>query len=228
MSPTRRPTKRPSAGPERAAAAAPIRRSVLSPWWRTARTCCSAARWAAYRTGEITLAKAVLPRLKQGMLCLADRNFFGFALVEAGAGNGRGPAVAVKKNMRLACEKRLPDGSYLSRIYPSERDWRHKTNGIVVRVIEYRLDGIADAEPLYRLVTTILDPDKAPADRTGGAVPRALGDRNRVRRTQDPPARRQDRPAQQDARSGPAGVLRAHDGPLRHPRPDARSRAESR
>ena len=32
-----------------------------------------------------------------------------------------------------------------------------------VRVIEYRLDGVAAAEPLYRLVTTILDPDQAPA-----------------------------------------------------------------
>jgi IS4 transposase len=69
----------------------------------------------------------------------------------------------VKKNMRLACEKRLPDGSYLSRIYPSERDWRHKSNGIVVRVIDYELDGVADAEPIYRLVTTILDHEKGPA-----------------------------------------------------------------
>ena len=32
-----------------------------------------------------------------------------------------------------------------------------------MRVVEYRLEGIADAEPLYRLVTTILDPAAAPA-----------------------------------------------------------------
>ena len=32
-----------------------------------------------------------------------------------------------------------------------------------VRVIAYRLAGIPGAEPLYRLVTTILDPDQAPA-----------------------------------------------------------------
>jgi Transposase DDE domain len=32
-----------------------------------------------------------------------------------------------------------------------------------VRVVEYWLEGIADAEPLYRLVTTILDPAAAPA-----------------------------------------------------------------
>jgi len=33
----------------------------------------------------------------------------------------------------------------------------------VVRVIEYRLEGVPGAEPLYRLVTTILDPSQAPA-----------------------------------------------------------------
>ncbi|HUB52168.1 MAG TPA: hypothetical protein VL986_08480 [Terracidiphilus sp.] len=32
------------------------------------------------RTGEIRLPKVVLPHLKKGMLCLADRNFFGFEL----------------------------------------------------------------------------------------------------------------------------------------------------
>jgi hypothetical protein len=32
-----------------------------------------------------------------------------------------------------------------------------------VRVIEYRLEGIPEAEPLYRLITTILEPNEAPA-----------------------------------------------------------------
>ena len=32
-----------------------------------------------------------------------------------------------------------------------------------MRAVEYRLEGVTDAEPLYRLVTTILDPAKAPA-----------------------------------------------------------------
>jgi Insertion element 4 transposase N-terminal/Transposase DDE domain len=117
----------------------------------------------AYAKGEITLAKEVLPNLRPGMLCLADRNFFGFELWKQAQATGADLLWRVKKNMRLACEKRLPDGSYLSRIYPSERDWRHKTNGIVVRVIDYELDGVADAEPIYRLVTTILDHEKAPA-----------------------------------------------------------------
>src|SRR5712664_2311622 len=38
------------------------------------------SQMADYNTGEITLAKAVLPSLRKGMLCLADRQFFGFEL----------------------------------------------------------------------------------------------------------------------------------------------------
>ena len=60
-------------------------------------------------------------------------------------------------------EKRLPDGSYLSRIYASTKDRRKKCNGIVVRVIDYRLKDVAEAEPLYRLITTLLDHEQAPA-----------------------------------------------------------------
>jgi hypothetical protein len=116
------------------------------------------------RTGEITLAKAVLPSLKKGMLCLADRNFFGFELWQLARGTGADLLWRMKKNMRMASEKPLPDGSYLSHVYPSEWDWRHQTNGVVLRVIDYRLEGIEGAEPIYRLATTILDPGKAPAE----------------------------------------------------------------
>jgi hypothetical protein len=117
----------------------------------------------AYATGEITLSKTVLPCLRKGMLCLADRQFFGYELWKQARATGADLLWRVKKNMRLACEERLPDGSYLSRIYPSERDWRHKANGIVVRVIDYQLEGVEGAEPIYRLVTSILDYEKAPA-----------------------------------------------------------------
>lgn len=116
-----------------------------------------------YKTGEITLAKAVIARLEKGMLCLADRNFFGFELWKRARATGADLLWRMKKNMRMASEKRLPDGSYLSHVYPSERDWRHKTNGIAVRIIDYRLEGIEGSEPIYRLATTILDAGQAPA-----------------------------------------------------------------
>jgi Insertion element 4 transposase N-terminal/Transposase DDE domain len=116
-----------------------------------------------YATGEITLAKAALKRLKPGMLCLADRNFLGYQLWQQAQASGADLLWRGKKHLRLAREAELPDGSYLSRIYASERDWRKKTNGIRVRVIEYTLEGVPEAEPSYRLVTTILDHNVAPA-----------------------------------------------------------------
>ncbi len=118
----------------------------------------------SYRTGGIVLAKAVLPRMRNGMLCLADRNFFGFELWQLAQATGADLLWLMKKNMRMACEKRLPDGSYLSHVYLSERDWRHKTNGIALRVVDYCLEGIEGSEPIYRLATTILNPDKGPAN----------------------------------------------------------------
>jgi hypothetical protein len=119
------------------------------------------SQMAPYGTGEVTLAEPVLASLRPGMLCLADRQFFGFELWTLASRTGADLLWRIKHNMRLAPDQRLPDGSYLSRIYPSERDWRHKTNGVVVRVIDYRLEGAADAEPIYRLVTTLLDPARA-------------------------------------------------------------------
>jgi hypothetical protein len=121
------------------------------------------SRMADYATSEIALAKTVLPSLSKGMLCLADRGFFGFEMWKQAAATGADLLWRVRKNIHLSCEKRLPDGSYLSRIYPSRQDQRRGRNGIVVRVIEYRLEGVEGAEPLYRLATTILDQKRAPA-----------------------------------------------------------------
>jgi hypothetical protein len=122
-----------------------------------------ASQMSGCATGEITLARDVLAGLRPGMLCLADRQFFGFALWQQACGTGADLLWRIKKNICLPCDQRLPDGSYLSHIYACAGDRRRKTNGVLVRIIEYRLKGVEGAEPLYRLVTTILDPDQAPA-----------------------------------------------------------------
>lgn len=116
-----------------------------------------------YATGEITLAKAVLSALRKGMLCLADRNFFGFTLWVQARSTGADLLWRVKTNARLPREQPLADGSYLSRIYRAESDRRHQRHAVTVRVIEYRLHGVTEAEPIYRLVTSLLDPAQAPA-----------------------------------------------------------------
>jgi hypothetical protein len=117
-----------------------------------------------YGTGELALAKGILGYLKAGMLCLADRYYFGFELWNEAKGSGADLLWRVKKNLLLPVEERLTDGSYLSQIYPSRKDQHRRSNGVLVRVIEYQLNGVPGAEPIYRLLTTILDPDRAPAE----------------------------------------------------------------
>jgi hypothetical protein len=121
------------------------------------------ARLGGFADGETTLAHDALGALRPGMLCLADRQFFGHALWQAAAATGADLLWRVKRNLRLPREAVLADGSYLTTVYPTEKDRRHRTGGVRVRVVEYQLEGVADAEPLYRLVTTLLDPAEAPA-----------------------------------------------------------------
>lgn len=116
-----------------------------------------------YAMAELFLAGKVIPFLRPGMLCLADRNFFCYEFWSKTVNTGADLLWRIKKNLVFACEKRLEDGSYLSHVYPSQQDRKHKTRGIKVRVIDYRLEGIAHAEPIYRLVTTIVDSEQAPA-----------------------------------------------------------------
>jgi hypothetical protein len=119
------------------------------------------SRMDSYKTDEIALGREAGKNLRKGMLCLADRYFFGYQLWKEMTATGADLVWRVKKNIRLPSLKRFRDGSYLSKIYASEKDRRHNRDGIIVRVIEYRLEGIANAEPLYRLVTTILEPEQA-------------------------------------------------------------------
>jgi hypothetical protein len=122
-----------------------------------------AARMADYATDELKLAEEVVPALRKGMLCLADRFFPSYKLWQQAGKTGADLLWRTRQNARLDVERRFGDGSYLSRIYASTSDRRNRRKGIVVRVIDYRLKGVADAEPIYRLMTTILDPKQAPA-----------------------------------------------------------------
>lgn len=121
------------------------------------------SRQGAYRMSEVALAEQVLPALRPGMLCLGDRQFPGYELWRKAQATGADLLWRVSKTFVLPCEKRLPDGSYLSCLHRNRKDRLRRRKGIPVRVIEYQLRGVADAEPLYRVITTVLDPGQAPA-----------------------------------------------------------------
>jgi hypothetical protein len=115
------------------------------------------------RTAEQRLAPDVVGALEPGMLCLADRGFYGFKLWQTARRTGAELLWRTKANHRLAVDERLEDGSYLSRVYEIV-NYKRRGDGMAVRVINYGLDGPGQpAETRYRLLTTILDPAAAPA-----------------------------------------------------------------
>ncbi|HVI79824.1 MAG TPA: IS4 family transposase, partial [Candidatus Acidoferrum sp.] len=81
-----------------------------------------AARMAPYATDEITLAQQVVPALQKGMLCLADRFFPSYRLWQAAVKTGADLLWRTRQNACLDVDQRLPDGSYLSRLYASTSD----------------------------------------------------------------------------------------------------------
>jgi len=114
-----------------------------------------------YCCGENTMTPYLLRQLLPGMLLLWDRNFFKYDHVRQLTAAGAHLLARVKAGqLVLQPIRRLPDGSYLSKIYRTTYDRRHDRNGIVVRVIEYTLNdrGRPGHREKHRLLTTLLDP----------------------------------------------------------------------
>jgi hypothetical protein len=112
------------------------------------------------RIGEHDLAREVFASLRPGMLVLADRGFVGVDLWQTAAATGADLLWRVRKDIVLAVVEHLPDGSYRSEIF-DQRDIHHTRSGVPVRVVEYTIAGHDD---VYRLITTILEPARAPAE----------------------------------------------------------------
>ena len=123
-----------------------------------------------YSVGEQTLARQLARHggpLGPGVLVLADRLFVGGELWQQLAATGAELVWRVKcasqTAPKLPVDQVCSDGSWLSRIYA--RSDRRRRHPIRVRVIDYTLTdpGRRTSTDRYRLVTTILDPDLAPA-----------------------------------------------------------------
>jgi hypothetical protein len=125
-----------------------------------------AAALGPYSAAERTLATEVLGWLRPGMLLLADRGFTSYELWRSAAATGADLLWRASAVLTLPVLQVLSDGSYISRLVPGNgtRPQRRGAEPVVVRVIEYTfVDGRAPAGQLYRLITTLIDPDRAPA-----------------------------------------------------------------
>jgi hypothetical protein len=120
-------------------------------------------------TGELTYAGDLVTTagttgaLRSGMLLMGDRNFSATAFVSTVASTGADFLIRAKTHstaLKLPILRRLPDGTFLSRI-----------GEVTVRVIDATItitpadgtDKHTATHSTYRLVTSLLDPDEAPA-----------------------------------------------------------------
>ena len=117
------------------------------------------------RTSEVALATAVVPRLTREMLCVADRGFLGYDLWGAAAATGAALLWRASAAFTLPVLERFSDGSYRSELRRSSSCKSPDRAPRAVRVIEYTLPAASKTESVrrYRLVTTIVDPARAPA-----------------------------------------------------------------
>jgi hypothetical protein len=131
------------------------------------------AAMGPYSISERVLADRLWDSLTGGMLCLADRGFYGFERFNTAASTGAELLWRVNSTVGLPREQTLQDGSYLTHI-GTDHHGRARRDALQVRVVEYRLDTPAhptQAEQRYRLITTLLDPEEAPAEELAALYP---------------------------------------------------------
>ncbi len=132
-----------------------------------------AASLGGYKDSEMHLAKSLIPRLREGMLCMADRLFPGYEIWKQFAATGAHLLWRAKVSLPLEKIEVLADGSYLAKWLPQE-ERKKGSEAVVVRVIEYKLTdpgATGDKGEIYRLITTILDPAMATAAELAALYP---------------------------------------------------------
>jgi hypothetical protein len=116
----------------------------------------------AFRVGEQALAARLWPAVPAGALLLADRNFHAFELWQAAAAGGWDLLLRLQAGPKFAVEQVLPDGSYLSQVYP-RRGRGKKARALRVRVLTYAYTDEQGRRHTSRLLTGLLDAASHPA-----------------------------------------------------------------
>ncbi|MFD4441286.1 IS4 family transposase [Nocardia sp. NPDC058519] len=121
------------------------------------------------RDDEQALTESVARSLCPGMLLLADHAHLRHHLWDLCRSSGADLLWRVASDVALPVEKRYPDGSFVSHVYPGTRGYHNDRDAILVRVVEYpcapsETAPVGGAERTGRLLTTIIDPAAAPAD----------------------------------------------------------------
>jgi len=121
-------------------------------------------------SSEQSLTKLILARLKPGTLVLGDRLQPGYENCSLVVKAGAHFAFRAKKDFKLTPEDGFEDGSYLAKLYSYDKKTRKRLkDSLLVRVVEYKVKG---SNEKYRLITSILEPEKAPAGELAKLYPK--------------------------------------------------------
>jgi hypothetical protein len=118
-----------------------------------------------WHDSEQKLVSQLWDSIPADALLIEDRGFFSYEHWKTLDARGVKLLVRVKGNMIFKPIKRLSDGSYLAKIYPSPYDRTKDRHGIVVRVVEYTLDDpqrTGHGEK-HVLLTNLFDHEEFPA-----------------------------------------------------------------
>jgi hypothetical protein len=115
--------------------------------------------------GEQSMVPALLRHLTPTMLLLWDRGFFSYSLWKSVLATGAQLLARVQSRLVLRPLRALADGSYLAKIYPCYSERNKDRQGILVRVIRYKLNDpqrVGHGEE-HVLLTTLVDAQRYPA-----------------------------------------------------------------
>lgn len=131
-----------------------------------------AAEIGTYSASEASLAEPLLDRLEPGMVLLADRGFFSYALWRKASATG------VDLLWRIRTDKTAPkptlvedlsDGTWLAHLRQTHSAQARRAEPLLVRVVDYTIDDGRENPETYRLFTTIFDPDEVSATELAAA-----------------------------------------------------------
>lgn len=117
------------------------------------------------RTREHRGARRLLRSVTPDMLVMLDRGLYSFELVHGVRGRQAHVLARVSTKVQPERRERLPDGSWLVKVLPTDRKQRRGGEQLVLRLIEYTVTDpqSAGCGQRYRLLTTLLDHQQFPA-----------------------------------------------------------------
>ncbi len=120
--------------------------------------------YGGWKDSEKKLVEQLWDAIPEDALLLEDRGFFSYKSWET-LHKKHKLLVRITNSMVFKPIEHLPDGSYLAKIYPASWYREKDRRGIVVRVIEYRLDDPQRTghDELHRVMTNLLDAEQFPA-----------------------------------------------------------------